>query len=252
MTSLKSQLALTLSFFTRLALPKRLANSLEENPKLNEAVAFFPLIGLLIGISVAFIWHISSQFFQPAIAAGLAIVSGALITGALHEDGLADCADGLGATPDRERALEIMRDSRIGTYGVIALIGSFGLRWTALASFDVYAGIAALIIAHCIARSSITLAMQYSNYARSQGLGSLANGEIPARMFMINLLLAGTIALLAGGLTGLVAAAFGFGIAWCFLKFLETRLGGYTGDGLGGMEQLAEITILIALAGFWI
>ena len=94
-----------------------------------------PLAGLLVGLAGAFAYKVASRFgLTPNLAALLALATTTLITGALHEDGLADTADGLGGGRTRDRKLQIMRDSRIGTYGVCALILSFGLRWNALAT----------------------------------------------------------------------------------------------------------------------
>ncbi|MEM9277661.1 MAG: adenosylcobinamide-GDP ribazoletransferase, partial [Pseudomonadota bacterium] len=177
--------------------------------------------------------------------------TGLIVTGALHEDGLADCADGLGATPERTKALEIMRDSRIGTYGALALIVSVGLRWTALATLLPATGFLALLIAHSASRGTISIAMHFSHYARDEGLGKMASGGTSFPDFMISLIVSVILAFVLGWISGLVALILGFLAAWLMLKYLEHRLGGYTGDGLGAMQQIAELTIIITLAGLW-
>ena len=250
MEKLIKHFALTLAFFSRIALPDSLGRRIDPDVKLSEAATLFPVAGLAIAIPPAIVWLIASQYLPSTIAAGLAIACGLLITGGLHEDGFADCADGLGATPDRERALEIMRDSNIGTYGGLALIISIGLRWAALASLGPITGALALLICHSGSRSVMTIAMQHSNYARTDGLGIQAN-NIPPSAFNITMVIAFGIALILGWFWGAIALLLACLIAWLFLKHLEKRLGGYTGDGLGAMEQLAEITILITLAGAW-
>lgn len=243
-------LALTLAFFSRIALPRALGEKIRHDAKLGEAAAFFPVAGLIIAIPSALIWYLASLYLPPLVAAGLAIGAGFIITGGLHEDGFADCADGLGATQNRERALDIMRDSRIGTYGSLALMVSVGLRWAALASLAPIAGVLAIFIANSGARSAMTIAIKTSTYARPEGLGKQAD-TITSTGFIIAIAIAFVIALVLGSVWGIIALVVAMLTAWLFLKRLEARLGGYTGDGLGAMEQIAEITILIILAGAW-
>lgn len=250
MNKIVTNLALTLAFFSRIPLPSSLGNRISHDAKLGEAAAFFPIAGLILSIPVAVIWFVASSYLPATIAAGLALGLSLLITGGLHEDGFADCADGLGATPNRERALEIMRDSRIGTYGSLALILSIGLRWAALASLGPISGVLAIVICNAGSRSAMTIAMQFSQYARPEGLGKQAN-TIRQNDFIAAIIIAFLIAIFCGWFWGAIALSLAYLASWLFLKRIEHRLGGYTGDGLGGMEQIAEITILITLAGAW-
>lgn len=123
-----------------------------------------PVAGLMVGLAGALVYKVSSRFgLTPNLAALLTLAATALITGALHEDGLADTADGLGGGRTRERKLEIMRDSRIGTYGVCALILSFGLRWSALAAIaNPWAVALALCAAHTAARAGVPASYRWS------------------------------------------------------------------------------------------
>ncbi|MCB1387364.1 MAG: adenosylcobinamide-GDP ribazoletransferase [Nitratireductor sp.] len=252
---------LALRFFTRLPLPET-DSTIDgtggdgtggdaQARDLAGAARAFPLAGLVIGALIALVWTVAASLLPPLPAAGLAIGAGLLITGALHEDGFSDCADGLGGGGNRERALEIMRDSRIGAFGAAALIVSIGLRWTALAQLDLVMGAAALLIAHAVSRAAIVPAMALSRYARAQGLASTVATGTSRETLVLTLAIAALIALLFGGWAGLVAAAIATGCALAFLKRLEARLGGYTGDGLGAMQQIAEIAVLLVLAGFW-
>lgn len=250
MEKLIENLALTLAFFSRIPLPASLGNRISHDAKLGEAAAFFSIAGLIISIPIALLWFIASSYLPASLAAGLALGCSLLITGGLHEDGLADCADGLGATPDRDRALEIMRDSRIGTYGSLALILSIALRWAALASLGPISGVLAIIICNVGARSAMTIAMQFSDYARPEGLGKQAS-TIRQSDFILAILIALVVAILCGWFWAVIALSLAYFTSWLFLKRLEKRLGGYTGDGLGAMEQIAEMTILITLAGAW-
>ena len=174
-----------------------------------------------------------------------------LITGALHEDGLADCADGLGATSDRQKALEIMRDSTIGTYGALALASTFLLRWAALSALEPVAGFLALLIAHGTSRSAMIIMMRFADYARPEGLGKLAAGHISANGFGVAIILPLAVALVIGSLLGTTSAVLGLLSGWCLMKYFVYRIGGYTGDCLGAVQQVAEITVLVSLVGFW-
>ena len=240
---------LVLTFFTRLPLPDELGKRIGHDARLTDAIVYFPLVGFIIGVMTGLVWYLSSLLLPASVAAGLAIMTGLILTGALHEDGFADCADGLGGSPNREKALEIMRDSRIGTYGGLALIITVGLRWLSLATLSPLGGAFVLLIAHTTSRSAMTIAMKLSNYARPEGLGKMASGDVSDVSFLVTILLAFLVGAIFGGIAGLMAVTTALLLSWGLMKYLEARLGGYTGDGLGAMQQVAEITTLIVLAG---
>ena len=248
MKDLIGHFSLAISFFSRIPLPHALVNQIDRNATLANAVTFFPVAGLVISLVPALVWYVSGLFLPSLVAAGLGVISLLLITGALHEDGLADCADGLGATHDRRKALEIMRDSRIGTYGTIALITSVGLRWALLASFAPLAGVLAILTSQSVSRATITIAMQFASYARPEGLGKSVDDGMPDRGFVFTTAIALLLAFVLCGFTGLIAVVIAYLAALGVLAWLKSRLGGYTGDGLGAMQQVAEITILLVLA----
>ena len=184
----------------------------------------------------------------PWIAALLALGVTVWLTGALHEDGLADAADGFGGGRDRERKLAIMRDSRIGSYGVLALILSLGLRAAALAALAEPAAVmAALIAVHAAARAPLPLAMAAAPLARGSGLAAATGrpGLLPA---LIALALGLAVAMLAlgpaaGAASWLVASV----AAVIVLALARAQIGGYTGDVLGAIEQAGEIAALLCL-----
>jgi adenosylcobinamide-GDP ribazoletransferase len=213
-----------------------------------------PVAGLAVGLSGALVYAIASRFgLAPNLAALLALAATALMTGALHEDGLADTADGLGGGRTRERKLEIMRDSRIGTYGVCALILSFGLRWSALAAIaNPWAVALALCAAHTAARAGLPAFMSQVPPARPDGLSASA-GSPPGRSIAIAFavgILALALALGPGkALVGLILLS----LAGLMLARLAIRqIGGQTGDILGAFEQTGEILILLVAAAFQI
>jgi adenosylcobinamide-GDP ribazoletransferase len=211
-----------------------------------------PVAGLLVGLAGALVYKVASRFgLTPNLAALLALATTALVTGALHEDGLADTADGLGGGRTRERKLEIMRDSRIGTYGVCALILSFGLRWSALTAIaNPWAVALALCAAHAAARAGVPAFMSLVPPARPDGLSASA-GSPPGRSIAIAFAV-GTLALaLALGPGKALVSLILLSLAGVMLARLATRqIGGQTGDILGAFEQLGEILVLLVASSF--
>lgn len=211
-----------------------------------------PVAGLLVGLAGALVYKIASRLgLTPNLAALLALATTALITGALHEDGLADTADGLGGGRTRERKLEIMRDSRIGTYGVCALILSFGLRWSALAAIaDPWAVTLALFAAHAAARAGVPAFMSLVPPARPDGLSASA-GAPPGRSVAIAFALGTLVLALALGpgkaLVGLILLSLA---GWTLARLAVRQIGGQTGDILGAFEQFGEILVLLVAAAF--
>jgi len=236
-----------IGFLTRLPVP---AWAGWDEGRLRRAGRYFPVIGALIGATGAAVWLLAGMMLPPVLAAGLALAAMLLLTGALHEDGLADCADGLGGGKTGAEALEIMRDSRIGSYGALALILSVGLRWGSLAALAPGAGALALVIAGGIGRAMMMPASALATYARRDGLGAMMAGGAGPLEVAVAL---GTAAVLAvaGGWAGLLALVTAAAVAGAFLHFMVRRVGGYTGDGLGAIAQLAEIAALLVFAGAW-
>ncbi|MCK7594952.1 adenosylcobinamide-GDP ribazoletransferase [Pseudomarimonas salicorniae] len=236
-----------LQYFTRLPVPAMA----EFDPAwLTHSARYFPLVGWLVGAACAGVFWVASGTFEPAIAAGLALATGVLLTGAFHEDGLADTCDALGGRVERERALEIMRDSRIGSYGSLALLLNTGLRWAALASLGAGLGALALFLMHPAARGGAASLMARLDYVRlddSKAKPVAAPQSAEALRWMLGFAalpaaLLGWIAPLAT-LAGLLAVAAVHGVC---RRWYRRRLGGYTGDALGACEQLGETAFLLA------
>jgi adenosylcobinamide-GDP ribazoletransferase len=182
----------------------------------------------------------------PWPAAALAVAATLGVTGALHEDGLADTADGFGGGTTREDKLAIMRDSRIGTYGVCALILSFVIRVGALASLaDPAAVAAALIGAHAAARALLPLLMFFLPPARSEGLshaaGSPARETAAAGAVLGFLILIGCIGFAPAAVTAIALAI----VLAIIARLSAAQIGGQTGDVCGALEQVGEIAVLV-------
>ena len=210
----------------------------------------FPLVGGGIGALCAVVYFAAGLLGLPAgLAALLAIAAGIAATGALHEDGLADTADGFGGGRDRDRKLAIMRDSAHGTYGVVALVLSIGLRATAIAAIGdpVFVGLA-LIAAHAASRAALPMAMYLLRPARADGLGTAAGR--PGRMVAAVAALIGSAIALAtlGPLTGALALLLTGGAVALAAMLARRQIGGYTGDVLGFFQQIGEIVMLLVAA----
>jgi adenosylcobinamide-GDP ribazoletransferase len=207
-----------------------------------------PAIGALIGLLGAAVYWIAVRLsLPPPVGATLAVAATLAATGCLHEDGLADTFDGFGGGRSRERKLEIMRDSRIGTYGACALALSLMLRVGALASLaDPGAVALALIAAHAGARALLPLFLALVPPARPDGLGAAAGRPSPAGVAMAALL--GIVLLLVSlGTAGSLRALVGLVLVLGMMRGLCLRqIGGQTGDTAGALEQIGEIAVLLA------
>lgn len=248
----EARLALVaLQYFTRLPVPT-LPHF--DARWLSQAVRYFPLAGLVVGTLTALVLFAAAIALPWPLATALALAASLAITGAFHEDGLADTFDALGGHVTRERALEIMRDSRIGTYGAAALMLALLVRWQALVALRLPEAMVLLVTGHALSRAAAALLMAGLPYVRldvdakakpvAQPMGA---GQAIATAAVGLLPLLGVIAwqprlapslAVALGIVALVHVA-------C-RRWLRRRLGGYTGDGLGATQQLAEIGFALA------
>jgi len=237
---------IALIFLTRLPLPHAGAITGED---LARATWANPIAGAVIGAAGGLVYALAFQLgLTPLLCGLLAVAATILLTGALHEDGLGDVADGFGGAFERERKLAIMRDSRIGTYAGLALILSVAIRAAALAAIAAPGAVAAsLIAAHAGARATIPLFMRSFPLAKAEGLAAYA-GEPPRASVATALVLGLLVSVLALGGAGLVALLAGACAAFVMGAIALRQIGGYTGDVLGAAEQLAEAAVLIAAA----
>jgi adenosylcobinamide-GDP ribazoletransferase len=243
-----ADLAAAARFLTRLPVP--LQETPGEGPSLATACRAFPLVGVVIGglggAAYALAFWLGLGAWPSAF---LAVLASVLVTGALHEDGLADTADGLGGGRDAEHALAIMRDSRSGAYGVLALVFSVGLRAGAVAALGAPAAvIGTLVAAHAGSRGALPFFMRRLDPARADGLGATAGRpQSEAALWAAGIGIA--VLLLAFGFGRAVLALIVVAGALALLAGVARRkIGGYTGDVLGAAQQLAETIILLIAA----
>lgn len=243
-----ADLHLSAVFLTRLPLPDA---GIPAKGGLARAMRVFPLVGTVIGLISGLVFLAMHAVLPSLPAALLAVLAGLILTGALHEDGLADMADGLGARGGREARLAVMRDSRTGAYGVLALIFAIGLKVAALASAPhALAGLGALVAAHALSRGLIPAAMQFMPPARPDGLG--AGTGMPDATVAATAGVLGLLVCVAGlGLGAPVAIIAALMVVAVLIWLARRTLGGHTGDVLGAIQQVSEIAILVVAAGIW-
>jgi adenosylcobinamide-GDP ribazoletransferase len=256
-SSLLIDLLICLRFTTRFPLPAlRSETAPYALAGFSRAVGMLPLAGVLLGALAAAVLAIATwSGFAPLLAAPLAVAALTLVTGALHEDGLADCADGFGGGATRERKLEIMHDSRIGAFGALALALTLYLRVASLTLIAISSlGLAStvLIAAAALSRGAALVPMLVLPPARRDGAGFSA-GKPKAEALRIAACLTTVVALgpiLAGaGLTkALVGIVASLSAALIVSSIAKRQIGGYTGDVAGAAQQLSELAFYLVFA----
>ena len=230
-----------LAFFTRIPC---LAWAGTSEDDLNHAVRYFPLVGIIVGTVAAGVFWLADNILPQTLAVLLSMSATILLTGAFHEDGLADAVDGLGGGWSPEQILTIMKDSRIGSYGVVALVMVLLIKFQTLTALEPGLITATLVAGHALSRFAAILLIAVQDYVREIGKAKplaqkITPGEciIAAVFGLVPLVLLPTKTLWA--LSGVI-------LLWCwFSRKLRQQLGGYTGDCLGAMQQLCE-------AGFYL
>ena len=234
-------------FLTRLPTPP---DAQFQPDGVDRSARYFPLVGQLVGLLCACVWLAAGRLWAGLPAAVLAVAVGVLVTGALHEDGLADTADGLGGGRDREHRLAIMKDSRVGTYGALALILVVAGRVALLAGMAPWAGALALVIAHGGARAAAVVVMTALPYAGDPRVAKLkpAPGDVTWPEAAVALALGAWPLIGLGVARALVALGLAAAASASMALTARRLIGGFTGDVLGAVEQLAEVALLMGAA----
>ncbi|MEM7741361.1 MAG: adenosylcobinamide-GDP ribazoletransferase [Pseudomonadota bacterium] len=242
---------LALQFLTRVPTP---SEGLYSPQRMATSVRYYPFVGILIGMISALVLVAASHVLPATIAVMIAVASGLLITGGFHEDGLADTFDGIGGGANREHALSIMKDSRLGTFGTLALMVVVGLKVAALSTMTTPLAAASLVAAHGLSRLSSILVIPTSDYVRDTGTAkpvakgssaiSLAVALATGAAIVITWAVFGPKDAVLLGLLGVVVGHVGM------RAFFERKLGGYTGDTLGAVQQASEICFYVAVTAW--
>ncbi|WP_275221584.1 adenosylcobinamide-GDP ribazoletransferase [Citrobacter freundii] len=238
-----------LSFISRLPVPARWSQGLDFE-HYSRGIVMFPLIGVVLGGLTGLVFMALQTWCGIPLAALFAVLTLALLTGGFHLDGLADTCDGIFSARRRERMLEIMRDSRLGTHGGLALI--FVLLAKVLVVSELALGgtpMLAALAAACVAgRGTAVLLMYRHRYAREEGLGNVFIGKVTGRQTCVTLGLAAILAaVLLPGMRGVAALVVTMVAIFILGQLLKRTLGGQTGDTLGAAIELGELIFLLAL-----
>ena len=241
-----------LQFFTRLPIPGWVGF---DAAWLNQASRYFPLVGVVVAAITSAVYVVTAWLLPAPVAVALSTAAGIYATGAFHEDGFADMCDGFGGGMTPERVLEIMRDSRIGAYGAIGTICLLGLKLVTLSMLPPFAAIGALFVAHPLSRLMASSLIWRLDYARAEGKAKPLAQKMSGAEFTIAAITAAVPALVVVAMrwltwsalfTGAIVAAVA--TIWLARKFVR-RIGGYTGDCLGAVQQVSEVMFyLCALA----
>lgn len=251
-------LLVAMQFLTRLPVP---AFTHYEPDWLHQSSRHFPAVGLIVGLLCAGVFWLTSIGFNPLVGAVISTVFGIRLTGAFHEDGLADTCDGLGGGLTRKRTLEIMKDSRLGTYGVLGLVSALLIKISLLATMPIPVAVVALIIAHSASRLlciSLIALLPYggdTRHAKAKPMAQqltpiqalFASGWVVLGLVLIGLIFPDAIKQIIIW-QGLLALALALIATDYMRRLLRRRLQGYTGDGLGATQQLSEVAIYAGLA----
>jgi adenosylcobinamide-GDP ribazoletransferase len=234
------------SFLTRV----RLRDGSSDSPGIGASVPWFPVVGAFLGLGVAGVYAAALLILPSLLAATMAIGAAIALTGAFHEDGLGDTADGLGGGVGREDVLRILKEPALGTFGVLAIVLSTLLRVGGLAVLDVWTAVAVLPVAHALSRVAALTLSGILPPATDEGLGASYAEEVTRpRLAAAAGLALGIGAATTGPWVAPAAVLAGLG-AWAVGRASMRKIGGLTGDVLGAAQQVSEILIVLLAVAF--
>ena len=253
MNKLKRETSIFLTaimFYTRIPCPKWVDHS---GDILNKSTRYFPIIGWIVGGAVAIVYWLASMVMPQSISVVLSMIAGIFITGAFHEDGLADVCDGFGGGWTKDDRLRIMKDSRIGTYGTVSLVLILLLKFVLLSETPSDKLVITFIVAHALSRFIPVIVIYVGTYSRDdltskvkpigkrikpgEFIFALITALIPILFFQNYLFFAVTLLPVFSGLI--------------LMRYFRKRIDGYTGDCLGSIQQVSEILIYLSLLGIF-
>jgi adenosylcobinamide-GDP ribazoletransferase len=225
----------------------RLRSSHHADPdQIARSQAWFAAVGLLLGLLLLGVDRLATRALPDGAVAALLVVALAVLTGALHLDGLADCADALGGR-DRKHRLEIMRDVHAGTFAIVAVVSVFALKWGGFASLPSSVRVEAIVLAPCLARFAMIVTIAACPYARPEGLGAAFRAASMPGALIACTLTAVTAAIVLLGLGGLAPIAVATACGVTVGAFASRLLGGVTGDVYGATVEISEAVVLLAI-----
>jgi adenosylcobinamide-GDP ribazoletransferase len=237
-----------LGYFTRVPVPRWVGF---ERHYLNAAARYFPLVGLMVGAVAALVYLIALRVFPASIAVLLSMAATLLLTGAFHEDGLADCFDAFGGAYTRDDVLRIMHDSRIGAFGAIALVVALALKWQTLAALPPMRAVWLMIAAHAASRAFAISYLLTLDYVRAEGKAKPVAQRMSYAAFALAAMCGLPWLFWPDWKAGCVCVAVLVAMRFFIGRYFVRRIGGYTGDCLGFAQQLFELAIYLTGLG-WI
>lgn len=241
---------IALQFFTRLPVPRWVGF---DPHWLHHASRYFPAVGIVVGAAVSAVYVLAGWLWPQPVAVLLSTIAGIWLTGAFHEDGFADACDGLGGGMTPEHVLEIMKDSRIGSYGAVGVGLLLALKCMTLSWLPPQMAVAAMLAAHPMSRLASTVLIWKLDYVKSEGKSKplaqhMSGAELAIALTTVLAVLAALYLLGALSWRSIAAgvAAVALVTVWLARKFVR-RIGGYTGDCLGAVQQVAEVAMYLAL-----
>lgn len=238
-------LSIAVAFLTVLPAPVVTPSSPRED---GLSLACFPLVGLLLGGLLALLW-LAAQSWPPLVAAAILLATWAVLTGALHLDGLADSADAwLGGIGDRERTLAIMQDPRCGTAAVVAVVIVLVLKFAALVTVVTHGDWAVLVAAPLLARAALVVLFVTTPYVRAGGIMHEKIRQASRGSVLLVAALATLPVVVLAGQATWVAAIAAAPVAWLLRRAMLSRLGGTTGDTGGALVEMVETAVLLVVA----
>src|SRR5439155_11613952 len=239
---------IALQFFTRLPIPRWVGFDADW---LHHAARYFPAVGVVVGAVTAAVYTLALQFWPPAVAVLLSTIAGVYLTGAFHEDGFADVCDGFGGGMTRERVLEIMQDSRVGAYGAIGIALLLGLKCVTLISIPSMQVATLLLAAHPVSRLLAVSLVWRLDYVKADGKAKplaqhMSGLEFGIALSSVGVVLAALMLCVAVDWRVLAAgSALAVPAALWLARVFVRRIGGYTGDCLGAVQQLSELAFYL-------
>lgn len=246
--TMMKHLQLAISFYTRLPI----ASHALDYSQLPQAAMYLPIIGWLVGGSVALTFYVSALLWSKLTAVIMALTTGIFFTGGLHEDGFADVCDGFGGGYDKVRILAIMKDSHIGVYGVLGMLLLLALKISSLSQLPAANLPLVLLAGHSVSRFAPLLLMHCYDYARIDNSKVAAAVYTPNRKeLIVAAVYAGLPLLLLPALCSLAVFTVLL-VNYCLGRYFYRHIGGYTGDCLGASQQIAELIFYLTVSSLWI
>ncbi|MFZ6658413.1 adenosylcobinamide-GDP ribazoletransferase [Undibacterium sp. TJN19] len=241
---------IALQFFTRIPVPRWVGF---DPAWLHQASRYFPAVGWVVAAVCSAVYLLVLQWWPQTVAVILSAIAGIMLTGAFHEDGFADVCDGFGGGMTPERVLDIMRDSRVGAYGAIGICLLLVLKLSLLINLPAEMTVPALLIAHPLSRLASCCLIWRMDYARHEGKAKPLAQEMSHAEFLISFL---TVLLPINVVLYffpiaifnlLMALVLMIALSWWMARMFQRKIGGYTGDCLGAVQQVSEVAIYMGL-----